>query len=253
MRRTTIRGLGRLAAADTIDSVLRCLDDPDELVRAEAVAALGHFKDRRVVIPILRAARMTSYAISTAASRALRSLGDLAHEDLIAALAQPDLADTAATMLAEIGPPAVPAVVAAMRKGGDLEEQGLAILARTDLNGVQLDADLWRKIDFRRMLNGVADGNGALCHISKDHTTAYVLDSQPRKTLEREISGLTAFVEREALQLSTPELQRVLDLGETHVRVQATCGSSDYLHQAVDSSRLRQLARQELIRRGVPA
>lgn len=73
-RRLAVKGLGMLKAKEGFDAIVRVLDDPDEVLRKEAIWALGRIGDQRA-IPILLPLMGEPLPICELVRSALRELG----------------------------------------------------------------------------------------------------------------------------------------------------------------------------------
>jgi HEAT repeat protein len=81
---------GRFAVGETLDPLLKNLQDSDAKVRAAAARALGELRDQRAVEPLVKAMGDQIPWVSDRVSDALAKLGDPAAPALIAALASED-------------------------------------------------------------------------------------------------------------------------------------------------------------------
>jgi len=91
--------------ADTVLEQIAALRDEDWAVREEAATALGGFRDRRAVEPLIAVLRDSDRAVREAAVTALTAIGEPAIEPLGACLQDRNLAvqEYAAAILASIG------------------------------------------------------------------------------------------------------------------------------------------------------
>jgi HEAT repeat protein len=91
--------------ADTVLEQIAALKDDDWAVREDAAVALGGFRDKRAVEPLITVLRDPDRAVREAAIAALTAIGEPAVEPLGACLADPNLTvqESSAAILARIG------------------------------------------------------------------------------------------------------------------------------------------------------
>lgn len=103
VRRLAIATLGRLAAKNDETALLQCLNDEDELVRAEAVTALQGKKGKEVEDGLLERLKDKSAQVRWTAARALGTLADAKNQAVIdgleTALKDPDWHVRAAALM----------------------------------------------------------------------------------------------------------------------------------------------------------
>jgi HEAT repeat protein len=209
-----------------IAGLLAALDGGGLVLQERGAAVLGKIGDRRAAEPLVGLLSVQSEAVRLAVVVALAKLGACAR--LVTVYESPDehlrhcIVDGLASLeegmwLPQLGP------------NGTLGASVLSVL-------------------FDRYLNSVLRHNGWEFRPSKCGNGSYEFDDKPGRALSDALSTMTVFLEKHVKELTHAQLNRLLELPATCIRV-ASCGSPDYSEQPVDSSRLRQLGRQELVRR----
>ncbi len=182
---------------DEIDIQIDLLKDPDWVVRREAVVTLGEMADERCVAPLSRALRDGDWQVREAAVEALASVGSPAVETLVrllrdwevrkaaiqalgkikdervldplvAQLRIDEFREDATTALAEVGKPAVPRVIAALKdKDEYVRKQAVIILGRIkdpeaidSLIELLQDSDWYIRLTAAAALEAIHDDRG---------------------------------------------------------------------------------------------
>ena len=111
-RRRAVEALGKIGDPRAIDPLINVLGDEDRWVRWWAAGMLGTIDDTRVIAPLIKVLEDEDGRVQKRAVEALVSIGGHAVEPLMNMLADAD--STAATILGEIGEPAVTSLVNAL-------------------------------------------------------------------------------------------------------------------------------------------
>jgi HEAT repeat protein len=250
VRRTAAQVLGALKAEAATDALIAASGDDNETVRCEVVRALGEVArhgDSRLLQPLTAALRDREHDVRGAAAEALGRLGDpRAASALEFALREPVPAghlDEAAA--AARGWSVRCRIVEALGQVGG--EDAARVLVRT--LGVK---DLRIRALEALETCGNASAIGPLLELLSQWTA----ESRPRlPTIEK---TLRAVLERTLADVSLEQLQALAALRNevswyNPNTLPDNCAMSNAAKGTVDLSTMKQLARQELVRRGVVA
>ncbi len=265
VRENAVKALGRIRDARVVEPLIAALKDKDESVRRAAIEPMGKIRDARAVKPLIE----------------LMERGDTME------------AVMAASALCDIGQAAVAPLVIAMKassfKGRQGAAKALRMMGWQPTNG---DQRAWYLVGLGEFDQAVALGSvvippltatvndgdreavrraaGALAELHDPRAACLLIDRLNRKG-ETEIGGfpgsrleytpdaeylikhLLILLKANAVSIAEDDLNAIANLGEVRIVLANECGNYDT--QAVDCSHLRQLARQELLRRerGEPA
>jgi HEAT repeat protein len=273
--------------------LLARLDDDDESVRSAAARGLAAMGDGAVepLLEALSMGgppgRLADVLAALRDCEGLAAAGSRAMRPLLAALDRPeeDICKAAGEALARMGEQAIEPLVAKLREGGaparvaaiaralswlrnaaprliavaddcapEARRAIIQLLAeRTDPIADIRSAKLRAQVECRVLVRAVDLQNGGTSTIDKVGYS-YVPNRGAESSLWQAIDNLGHFVERHARELDIDDLRSVTGMESTYVSVQRSCAYEDgFSREGVDSSRPRQAARQELIRRGVQA
>jgi HEAT repeat protein len=272
----------RLGAA-ALEPLLARVGDKDKQVRRAAARTLGRLKDSRAVAPLSIAVQDQDMGMRQAAANALGEIGDPgAIEPLITTCRyHDDSGRAAADALVQIGSPAVAQLVAALARDESRSRAAWALGEIGDARAIEPLTAILHDPKVRatvvRALESlgwqpVNDTQRAICaavHYKWDELASLglavvepltVLLQQHRYDTEscaKAAQILATALDRKVGELATPDLRAITQLEDITrlVSVENSCGVTIGERDVtdLDYSYLRQLARQELIRRGLEA
>ena len=170
VRREAARGLGEIKDPRSLDGLLAALTDPREGVRRNAARALGPLGDSRAVDALIRCLRQPPYADKAmdgppAAEYAAKSLALLRDPRAVEPLLTMEELnnDVILSCLTQLGPPAVPALCAALKhKSPDVRKRAVVALGKIgDPRAVDplcaslKDSDRWIRQDAASALGAI--------------------------------------------------------------------------------------------------
>ena len=218
VRRAAARALGNIGDARVVEPLVAALKDKDSSVQRAAAGALGNIGDTRAVEPLVAALKDRYNDVQVVATWALGNIGDArAVEPLVAALKDKNLGVRwkAAEALGEIGDARAVEPMVAIIKGTRMAAE----------NALKNTSDIYTLIPA----------------LARDETAGVA------------IRTLRQILEAAAANITPKDLRAVAFLsdGVKIVNLVNDCVGPLYRKETIDCSLVRQLARQELIRRGL--
>ena len=233
VRREAVEALGKIGDARAVEPLAVALTDEDREVRFYAAKALAASEDARAVEPLVAALSDESRHVRTIAVRALDAFGWQPMDDsqrVLQAVAHQNW-----EKLRNLGTAAIEAL--------------LPLLKNRPVDS--RDRGEW--VNAARTLAQIGDARtvGPLVEFIANYR------DNPRLA-DQVISSMQQILERVPADITAEDLRAVVSLGNvvqyTYNYVDPTCGADNKTtHVRVDCSHAKQLARQELIRRGLEA
>ncbi len=114
----------RKMGADGVPSLMKALDDSNRNIAYFAASALGDFRDRMVVKPLVRALSNRSWPVRKSAAESLKRLGALAVEELVRRLGDEDehVSFWVRKILADVGAEGLDIITGMLRRGNEEEK-----------------------------------------------------------------------------------------------------------------------------------
>lgn len=257
-RRQVVETLGKIKDTRAVEPLIKTLEDKDSWVRKRAVEALKQIGDTRAVVPLLRVLKDEDRDIRMTTAEALRQMGDVrAIEPLVATFKEGDyeMQKVVAKALDSLG----------WQPLEDKQRAAIAILNGRWEQAANLGAIAVEPLVIALKAEpGVTNIRNALKQLGAAALNSMVMttkDENPR-TREAAVEVIKMLMyDATILASTTPEdLRKVATLSNITKEIvvgSEGCASVGYIHtygtQEVDLSQLKQLARQELIRRGLEA
>jgi HEAT repeat protein len=264
IRKAAARALGQIKDTRAVEPLIGALKDEDRDVQEAAVDVLGQIGDTRAVEPLIAALKDGNWeVVLLAAARALGKIGDArAVEPLVVALkdsgSDSRRAAAAAVALGQIRDArAVEPLVAALKD--EYRHMRWAVAQALgqigDARAVEPLVAALKDGIVRSMREAAAM---ALAEIEAGRAvTPLVMLTQDKHLASEIIHLLHRILERAAADIAPEDLRTVIQLNNVVLQYKADeCGNGAdgrYGEFGVDCSQVRQLARQELIRRGIEA
>lgn len=260
VRSAAVTGLAWMSGPEALDALAEALRNEHGDTRREAVRALGGFREP-ASDRLLLALKDINASVRKAAAEELLGLKWQPADDEQKALLE--VARERWTAAAELGAAALEPLARALQSEDWLEERPAALdargLAGKTRAGESPAEELRRKAPPTDVARAIARALGKVGHPDAVQPLLSVIRDIEGVATSEALSGLQSLLETRAPEIAAADLRDLANLDHARqvfyreVNVSENVRLTERSESAVDCSLIRQLARQELIRRGLEA